>query len=231
MVAAPVFVSGSANNAVTAAGTTHSVVVNTPAGIAAGHVLIAYVYGASGALATIPTPSGWALVGTVQAGAASVGGGGWFTKVATGSEPSTYTFSYTTTATIAGYPSATVTAWSSAAGVDAGPVFTALATTSTSAIAPAVTAVADHTALLCAYGNFTGVASFTPPSGMTTRASTFNSGNVDNVVASLDLAATGTTGTKTGTWNAASSGLWSSLTIAGSVVAVAGPVRRIGKRR
>ena len=183
----------SASTAQTGSGAT-SVTVNLPTGTVAGDVMIATVDAEGSAAFT--APSGWSSTG-LFAGASFFGYSAVYFKVATASEPSSYTWTLGTsrkaTAKIASY-----------VGVSGTPIETSAtngAGSGTSASTTSVTTTAANSMVVLAV-SADAAASFTitAPAGTSNRATTYTSGTgtvVGSQLADFVQAVAGATGTKT----------------------------------
>lgn len=139
-----------------------TVVINAPATIAEGNVLVASIRAASaGTQITTTAPDGWVEIS--QLATATLSSSMW-RKVATGSEPGTYTFTYSAAAS---GRAGGITQWF---GVDTTTPIDVAASqnsdTSATATATGITTVTDGTMLLAHYATG-GNVTFTAPSGMT----------------------------------------------------------------
>jgi hypothetical protein len=139
------YVSGSG----AAAGSGSSVTVTAPASIAAGNLLIAIIYMANTGVATYSAPSGWTLAGSIGQ-FSGTGQGAVYTKTATASEPTSYTFS-----TLVAYTCAVVLQYAGATGLDGAPLFTRVSTSTTSFASPSQTPAAGDGKVV-AFGSFNG---------------------------------------------------------------------------
>ncbi len=143
--------------------------VATPSGVATGNLMIATV-SLRDATATLTPPVGWAL----QASVATAGPTSKqyvYTKVATASEPASYSFSWAG-GSGASDSSGVILAYSgiwAGAGSNIDTWTTATANAATSAVTAAGTAAYPQDMILALYGT-AGDSSFTTPSGMTVRA-------------------------------------------------------------
>lgn len=172
-----------------------TVVVNLPAGVVDGDVLLTFVSGRWVNLTGVP--AGWTQLGAdVPINTAAGGLAGHlrcYWKVASG-EPASYTWTFSNTQTMV----AAVVALSGRSAVQP----TAIAGAGTGASqqtinAPSVTAAAGDDLVCCAANG--DVTTFTPPAGMTERED-FNlgtGGGMTETVATLDNVAAGATGAKT----------------------------------
>jgi hypothetical protein len=141
----PTYVSGSG----AAAGSGSSVTVTAPASIAAGNLLIAIIYMANTGTATYSAPSGWTLAGSIGQ-FSGTGQGAVYTKTATASEPTSYTFS-----TFVAFACAVVLQYAGATGLDGAPLFTRVSTSTTSFASPSQTPAAGDGKVV-AFGSFNG---------------------------------------------------------------------------
>jgi Bacterial Ig domain len=182
--------------------TATTLTIAAPAGVTPGHVLLAAVH-VRGQPAITP-PSGWVLVRQEQNGSnmrAAV-----YYKVATGSEPGSYTWTFASSQAAAGG----ITAWSGVSTttpIDAhGGQVNASSNTIT---APSITTTTANTMLVGFFG--IGPATMlTPPAGMTERwdvASTQGSFKATSGAASALQAAAGATGTRSATSGATSTNI------------------------
>lgn len=166
----PAFVSsssGSTNGQVT------SLVVNAPATITSGNLLVAVLYWVGNATSVLSS-AGWTNVaqGGVGTQSSTV-----FTKTAGASEPASYTFSSTS----AIFWTAIIEQWSGTPnGVDGTPGFNA-ATATTSGTAPSVTATGSADIWIVGVGDDNQTISPSTPTGMTART------NVKNATSGLGL--------------------------------------------
>jgi len=184
-----------------------SLAVTKPSGLAVGDYLIAWhISDNDGALASMGAPAGWTLLGS---NAGTTGGHPYqkvWTKVATSTETAASTFTFTDSAS--GIHNSAVVMAITTGTYDSTSPTTAVSfnnggtSSSTSHVAPSVTGVVDG--LLCtSHGTDSGgtAATYTAPSGMTERADT-NGGSGSYTaleVATLALASTSATGSKTAT--------------------------------
>jgi hypothetical protein len=167
-------------------------------------------------------PSGWSLIGS----SAGLSGGPPYvkvwTKVATSSEPASYTF---TDSAASIFNSVAILAITTGTYDSVNPIAAAVTfqdggtNNSASHTAPSVTGVSDG--LLCTShgadtGNSAGTVSYTPPSGMTEQADTSQGAGSYTAleVNTLTLAAAGATGQKTATCSVSRPWQCSSLVIA-----------------
>jgi Bacterial Ig domain len=182
--------------------TATTLTVAAPAGVSAGNVLLAAVH-VRGQPAITP-PAGWVLVRQEQNGSnmrAAV-----YYKVATGSEPGSYTWTFASSQAAAGG----ITAWSGVSTttpIDAhGGQVNASSNTIT---APSITTTTANTMLVGFFG-IGPATSLTPPAGMTERwdvASTQGSFKATSGAASALQAAAGPTGTRAATSGATSTNI------------------------
>lgn len=171
-----------------------------PTGTVVGDLLIA-IHGSDqdGSLTAMTAPSGWTLVGSsgsfTTAGFIKV-----WSKVATSSEPSTYTFADDSSAdAVLGILCIAAGTYKTSAPFTASPTFTGSNSSTNLHSAPSVSAVGGG---LLATGHFGGTSingtrSYTAPSGMTERVDVAPNGWVVLEVNTLAVAADGATGTKT----------------------------------
>lgn len=171
-----------------------------PTGTVAGDLLIA-IHGSDqdGSLAAMTAPSGWTLIGSsssfTTAGFIKV-----WSKVATSSEPSSYTFADDASAdAVLGIVCIAAGTYKSSAPFTTGPTFTGSNGATNLHAAPSVTAVGGGLLVTGHFGGTStnGTRSYIPPSGMTERVDVAPSGWVVLEVNTLAVAADGATGTKT----------------------------------
>lgn len=195
-------VSGGASNT--------SITINKPAGTVQNDVMVAVITLAVND--TVTAPAGWNLV--TSGGNGTVLTLATFYKAAGSSEPSNYTFTWTTSALSAG---GIVTYY----GVDTANVIDVTGTnatgSSTNVTASAVTTVKSGAMLIGAFGISSSLqSSFTPPSGMTERVDqTSDLGLTSPVTVSLTeliFTPAGSTGNRTAV--SAQSGSWSAYLFA-----------------
>lgn len=178
------------------------VVLAVPSGTVAGDLLLALIISDNdGSDAALTTPSGWTSISHSAASVSTAAGfGAIFTRSATGSEPSTYTFGAATTSDnvglmyrISGHdpstPFAASPVWSRPAPTGSG--ITAL-------VAPSVTL--SGTGLLVCFWDLEATfgGTITPPGGMT-GSSYLNGTTFLNVGYGYETGASGASGTRTAT--------------------------------
>jgi hypothetical protein len=177
---------------------TTSVTVNTPSGVQAGHLLIAHISWESNSNLISSVPSGWTQIFNATAGTRAIRHALYY-KVATASEPSSYTWGLSSAAEAIGF----VMAFS---GVEtSSPIGNYSNSTSTSSsascTAPSINIqAAGNWAIHCvanAYGT-----TYTPPSGYTeeydTRTGT-GSSNISAELSTKGYTVAGSTGDLTAT--------------------------------
>jgi len=160
-----------------------TIVVTKPTGTVSGHVMLAQVAAYAGV--TITPPSGWTLV---QGGGTS--GGleyGVYVRVAGGSEPASYTWTFNTSVSNAVAAIATYSGVNNATPVDVSGVATATGTTLT---APSVTTAWPNTVVVSLFGVSGGYAP-TIPAGTTSRAAISVAGMVNLRMVDVAQPATG----------------------------------------
>lgn len=196
-----------------------------PTGTADGDLLVAVIFSDSGAATTdITAPAGWAVSGSPGTGPG--GAKGWvYTKTAS-SEPATWSWNLNN-ATANAVHTLRITG---ASGVEVVPSWGGSGSSSTSHVAPSISPASTDALLVCAAYAIVasaGVATFTPPGGMTEATdlapSDFSPGWAYSTTAHQQLAASGATGTKTFTSSISSDGaaggsITVSLAIASAVV-------------
>lgn len=182
------YISQTSNVAATAAGT---LIVNAPSGIALGNVMIAHTLALPGTGNTVTTtgPTGWVKIGSaVTSNKYSMTE---FYKIATASEPSTYTFSFSIASTAA-------IAIGAFSGVDTkAPVDvqgTQINNSTTSHTAPSVSTTYNTDMVLPLWGYESNTTAATFPAGVT---SIWNTSTTSNGIAGAYKALTnsGATGT------------------------------------
>jgi len=177
---------------------TTSVTVNTPSGVQAGHLLVAHIAWESNSNLISSVPADWTQIFNATAGTRAIRHALYY-KVATASEPTSYTWSLSSAVEAIGF----IIAFS---GVDtASPIGNYSNSTSTSSstshTAPAINIqAAGNWAIHCAataYGT-----TYTPPSGYTERYDTRTGTGSANIAATLstkEYTAVGSTGNITAT--------------------------------
>jgi hypothetical protein len=196
------------------AGATTSLVCNKPTGTASGDIMIAFAAADWGDPATM-TATGWSLVDSQLQGANALNVKVW-SKVAGGSEPSTYTFGGDASSdnavgivTTRGTTATFLTAKQSTTG------------SSVSRIAPTILGVPGPSVLLCfAMVDGSAGVTFTAPAGMAEQVDVQSTAWTAISVASL-LGVSGDTGTQTFTASNSDStaGIEMSVAIADAVTA------------
>jgi hypothetical protein len=164
-----------------------TLVVNTPATIAAGNLLVAYVY------EFISTPSGtcsapgWVNSYQFEAANGTAGQVAIMTRVATGTEGSTVTFTWTSARM-----AAIIGQFSGVVSLDGTPAST-MTNVGATATAPSVTPTNAGDLLVVCYTGF--ASGFSTPAGMTVGPTVTNAGNSYVALFLLQLASTSPTGT------------------------------------
>jgi large repetitive protein len=177
-----------------------TLVINAPAGVALNDLLLAQVTVNGGTNTTITPPAGWTLVRRTD-NTTNVGVGSYY-KVATASEPGSYTWNITSSA-----------APRAAGGIlayygvdDSAPIDVSGGGTGNSAsvVAPSVTTTAANHMVAGLFGSDTGT-TFTPPGGSTERydVRNLNAAGPTSEGADFVQATAGATGTRTATAGAA----------------------------
>jgi hypothetical protein len=166
----------------------NTVVVNAPAGITSGDLLVCCISSlVTGGVDWTP-PSGWSEIGTGRDSGGNGGRMSIFTKTATGAEPSTYTF------TGNHFSTATILDYQGASALDGAPVLNSSNSAPSGPLrALTITATGTNETLVCAYAPTNGAAVNTPP-GLTSRATFHNAIGTSMAVFTLDLTSTGATG-------------------------------------
>lgn len=187
--------------AATGVSSTTSLSVARPAGVAAGHVLLASVDARGGP--SVTPPAGWQLVRLDAAGTTMRKA--TYVKVAGSAEPASYTWSLSSA-------QSAVVALTAYSGVSTtGPVDAVggqVGTSSASVVAPSVTTATTGTRLVGLFG-IARVASLTSPTGMVERAEATAQAtySVTGEVADETLSASGATGSRTATASGAAVGI------------------------
>ena len=208
---------------------TGNVTVTKPAGTIATDYLVGFAFQDPDGSAASLTATGYAQLGTTNT-IAGVGFAKAWGKVAGGSEPTTYTFGGSASATSV-VTLVCLMDTNAATPVNAGPVNGGSSTASNSHAASSVTTGVANTLLLAMFASVTQNAgsSYNPPAGMT-ELTDVNAGSwVQQSVCSEAIAASGATGTRTATLGSGDikSYLTFSVAFAPSSGAAADPVRRI----
>jgi uncharacterized protein YjdB len=176
-----------------------SLAISTPAGTAAGDVMVAAI-AVRPSSATITAPAGWSLVRRVDNASGNASSLAVYTRVATMSEPASHTWTFSASTGSAG-------GISTFGGVDTStPIDVENGQTTASSLShatPSVTTTVAGTMLVTAHA-FASSATWTPPAGMTEafeQASEMapNSAGISIEGAYVLQAAAGATGTKTAT--------------------------------
>lgn len=205
----PVSASGLASNSAIT-----SYVVTAPASIVSGNLLLAFAfYGATSAAYTWSAPSGWSSLASNYPGT-DAGGTAIFYKYATGSEPSTYTFTLST----AFYGSVLILQYNNiqpSSSFDGSAAFYNGSSLGASYPAPSVTATYSNETLITFYASYDGVSVSSGPSGMTQREIATASAVIG--VAYDEVVPSGATGTETLTFSSSYYGM------AASVLLLPGP--------
>lgn len=176
--------------------------ITKPTGIGSGDALIAIISLLGNAAQTFTVPSGFTPIRNTSG--ITLGRIVTYVKVAGGSEPANYTFSWTNSdmvvSALLGYSGTHST---SPVSANQGAYNSA---TDSSIVIPAVTPDTSSDMLLCVYGYADGNAltgSWTPPATMTERLDRSVAGvnAIAGGAAELQLSSTSSTGTKTATFN------------------------------
>lgn len=214
-VAAPVVVDSTSNFRHST--TNGTMAINTPTTIA-NDIIVAFIFRGGATLEaapyTVPVESGWTLIDDETT--AAEGRYAAFWRLATGSEPATYSFTQTgrTSGILVSIRGADTSAPIDATATNA------LGSAANNIDAPSVNATTTDDLLLCAAGFFTvggnsSAGTITDPSGMTSVEFVNSSGTSNGTaasVAALTLTASGATGTKNFGWP------FSRLAISGSIL-------------
>jgi hypothetical protein len=172
-----------------------SLIVNKPSTVAAGDVMIAIVSVRGGTGTTITPPTGWSFMNTTSSTTVIMSGA--YYKYATGSEPSTYMFTFNATQKASG----TISAYSGVDSIHYVDNITSSAYASSSTLtAPTVTTTLSNVMLVAGYSTATGT-TMTAGSSMTLRgqdASTGGNANTRTTTGIQDIVQTsaGSSGTK-----------------------------------
>ena len=178
-----------------AAASGKSVAVPKPAGVLSGDVMVAIVGVRSNA--TITAPAGWTLAQLTSNGTTIRQATYW--KVATGSEPASYTFTFNASRASSG----AIAAYSGVNTTNPVDVFSGGTATSTSISAPSVTTGFNKDMIIGGFA-IANSSAISPPAGMTERTELASGSSIKVEVAEAVLASAGATGVRTAT--AASSG-------------------------
>lgn len=137
--------------------------VNVPAGTVAGDVMLAAV-AVSPTTASINTPTGWTLVRTLSNTSSTSSRLALFSRVATASEPASYTWTFSSNhaGAVAGISSFSGVDTATPINVESGKATSSSTTHST----PSITTIYNNT-LLVGIFSYASSGSWTPPSGMT----------------------------------------------------------------
>ena len=185
--------------------------VTVPTDTASGDLLIATLATVGSSL-PFNTPAGWTLLDSgLGGGAADVGTGIWY-RVADGSEPVSYSFSWT-----GGITTDVVASMSRYSGVDpVAPINTWGVSTgsSTTPTAPSVTTTSENTTIVRVFGADDDPSGVTYPAGHTGRHAHWTGGlrTVTEASADVEQAAIGSAGTAAFTISATQS--WRAVTLA-----------------
>jgi hypothetical protein len=204
------YVSGSAASAPV---NTATITVTAPASMVAGNLLVAVVMGNSGTT-TITTPAGWTQAAQENP-AGNPGSCAVFTKTATGSEPTSYTFDEPSGFS---YMGVAVLQYSGTSGLDVAPAFNVATASTTACTAPSVTPSGSSDTWVTAFCSFQGY-SFSTPTGMTARTSSAAS-NVSVFTFDKGLTSSAATGTAASTQSASQEYVGVSLLLAQPVATV-----------
>lgn len=196
-------------------GTSTNTVAAKPSGVVSGDLLIA-IHGSDrgSSYSSMTAPSGWASEG--QSTQSNAGFVKVWSKIAGGSEPSSYTFPDDT-----GADAALIIIAVQAGTFDPTTPLAAISfggsnSSSTSHVAPSVTGVTDGL-LVCGFFGGAGAnatRTYTPPSGMTERAECSANLWVVSEAATAGLASNSATGTKTATCSASVASVTVSIVVA-----------------
>lgn len=190
----------SSTTATNAGGT--SLVINKPTGTALNDVLLAVCWvdsDGSATIASIAAPAGFSQAGSNLTSTATSPCGKVFYKIATGSEPTTYTFT-TLTAASTSLSLIAISGADTSTPIGVNPTL-GTGSAATAQIAPSISGVAGDM-LLCSYSCEKATAiTYTAPSGMTETTDAASS-YVASCVDYLVLTSTAATGTKTATASA-----------------------------
>jgi hypothetical protein len=199
------------------ANSSNSLSLKPPNGLTANDVMIAQVVARNvngGAAVILTAPAGWTLVRS-DASSDGVNLQAIYEKVATTSEPASYTW----TANVASAYAGGITDFynvSTSAPIDTtSGQYNATATTSDTA--PSVTTNHTHDGLLCFMGTFVGegTANWILPAGMTKRWVLEGSSALDDAAYALQLLSTsGATGSRTATFPTASTSVGALIALA-----------------
>ena len=187
----------------------NTLVIGKPAGTQAGDLLIACIGFEKGSQPSITAPSGWTLIRRVNSGTNN--GGACYHKIATASEPASYSWQFTAgpkrAGGIARYSGASATA---PIHVSAG---AASSSQSDQHTAPSVTTTLDNARVIVYYTSKKSCA-YTPAAGTEERWDVPNTagGLPSNMLADFEQAGAGATGAKTATCTEPE--VWQAITIA-----------------
>lgn len=197
MTTDPAFVSASSNHTVPGSSITATNVVNAPASIVAGNLLVAiFTNSHNDGTETITPPSGWTAAGSTFH--STVGNGAIFWKIATGSEPATYTFTSTYSAAANHYMNTAIHQYQGADSTtpfSATPVWQAYTTGTTAPAAPSVTPSTANGTSVMGWAPFDGKSLTTAPSGATLRTSYTDGANYGLYTADKNFTAATNTAT------------------------------------
>ncbi len=173
------------------ASTSTNLTLNKPSTVIAGHVLIAQVVFRTPTNVVTP-PSGWILIRRDET-SSTIGMASYY-KVATSSEPATYTWTFSASVLLAG-------GIADFSGVKTSSPINAQAgsfQSGTSMIAPSITTTVPNTELVF-FSSASLVGTVSPPNGMTEDWDMTNNSNITAFMADQDNPASGATGTRTAT--------------------------------
>lgn len=197
--------------------------LTTPTGTTAGDLLVIVVLQSKDG-ATAPTCAGFTLAGAVAGGtrAGANGPSAVLYKVATGSEPGSYSVTVSGTANAMIYA---LTGANTTAPIDVNPAYTVPAAGTTALAASSLT-VSAGALLITGYSVLSGTPTFGAVTGMTAGANPLRAGNyVSSAVSHQLISTAGATGTRTCTASAAGTGTPQTMAVAvaPAVVAPTGP--------
>ena len=168
----------------------NNVVIPRPAGVQTGDVMVAVVD--VKAAPVVPTPAGWTLVSSTANGSSFRQLVYW--RVATGSEPASYTWSYGENRAASG----AIVAYSGAATTNPVETYSAGTGTTTSITAPSLTSAVTGAMIVGAFG-INADSTIAPPAGMTERGEIVSATRLRTEVSDVVLSAAGPTGAKIAT--------------------------------
>ncbi len=170
--------------------TTTSLIVPRPAGVVSGDVMVAVVDVRQNPTAT--APAGWSEVSMTPNG--TTYRQFVYTKVATGSEPTSYTFGFNQSRRASG----AIAAYSGVSTTSPVESFTAATASSAAITAPSATTVATQAMVVGAF-SINNSSAIAPPAGMTERAEIASGSAIKTEVADYVQTSPGATGAKTAT--------------------------------